>query len=145
MRLFLTTVAAAVASFVVGIGVMLASAALEPCRSDLAGCGMVSAYQALIIPVEVVVVAVANVISALRRQRELALRRCFLTLMLVPVCLLVLVIASDLSSGRQTQMADVLASLQGTLPFWAIVLVQWLLFRRLLAGQDVAREQQQAG
>jgi hypothetical protein len=103
---------------------------------------MVSAYQALIIPVEVLVVAGANVISALRRQRELALRRSFLTLMLVPVCLLVLVIVSNLSSGRQTQMADVLASLQGTLPFWAIVLVQWLLFRGILARQDRAREAQ---
>jgi hypothetical protein len=121
---------------------MLASAALEPCRSDFAGCGVVSAYQALIIPVEVLVVAGANVISALRRQRELALRRCFLTLMLVPVCLLVLVIASNLSSGRQTQMADVLASLQGTLPFWTIVLVQWLLFRGILAGQNRTQEAQ---
>jgi hypothetical protein len=102
---------------------------------------MASAYQALIIPVEVLVVAVANVISALRRQRELALRRCFLTLMLVPICLLVLGFASDLSSGRQTQMADVLGLLQGTLPFWAIVLVQWLLFRSILVARD-AREKQ---
>lgn len=121
---------------------MLAGAALEPCSRDLTGCGIVSAYQALIIPVEVLVVAVANVVSALRRQRELALWRCFLTLMLVPVCLLVLVIASDLSSGRQTEMADVLASLQGTLPFWAIVLVQWLLFRGILVRRDIAREAQ---
>ena len=142
MRLFLTTIAAAVASFVVGFGVMLASAALEPCRSDLAGCGTVSAYQALIIPVEVLVVTVANVISALRRQRELALRRSFLTLMLVPICLLVLAVASDLSGGRQTQMADVLASLEGTLPFWTIVFVQWLLFRGILAGQVRAQEAQ---
>jgi hypothetical protein len=119
---------------------MLASAALEPCPSDLAGCGVVNAYQALIIPVEVLAVAVANVISALRRQRELALWRCFLTLMLVPICLLVLVIASDLSNGRQTPMADVLASLQGTLPYWAIVLVQWLLFRGILTRQETVRQ-----
>lgn len=96
---------------------------------------MASAYQALIIPVEVLVVAVANVISALRRQRELALRRCFLTLMLVPVCLLVVGVGSDLSSGRQTQMADVLGLLQGTLPFWAIVFVQWLIFHGILGAQ----------
>jgi membrane protease YdiL (CAAX protease family) len=140
VRLFLTTVAAVVASFVIGLGVMLAGAALESCPGDLAGCGVVSALQALIIPVEVLIVAVANVISALRRQRELAFWRCFLTLMLVPVCLLVLAVASDFSSGRQTEMADVLASLQGTLPFWTIVLVQWLMFRSLLARQDRAQE-----
>ncbi|WP_424631226.1 hypothetical protein [Bradyrhizobium sp. SYSU BS000235] len=141
MRLFLTALAAVVASLFVGLGVMLAGAALEPCGSDLPGCEVVTAFQALIIPVEVLIVAVANVISALRRQRELALWRCFLTLMLVPVCLLVLAIVSDLSSGRQTQMADVLASLQGTLPFWTIVLVQWLLFRGILAGQASAKAQ----
>lgn len=138
MRLFLTTVAAVVASLVVGLGVMLAGAALEPCGRDLPGCGIVTAVQAMIVPAEVLVVAVANVISALRRQRELALRRCFLTLMLVPVCLLVLSIASDLSGGHPIQIADVLASLQGTLPFWAIVLVQWLLFRGILAGRAEA-------
>ncbi len=120
---------------------MLASSALVSCRSDPAGCGLSSAYQTLIIPAEVVFVAVVNIISALRRQREQALRRSFLTLVLVPICLVVLGITSDIYSGRQTQLADMLELLQFALPFWAIALVQWLLFRSILAGRDAAREE----
>lgn len=120
---------------------MLASSTLIPCRSDPAGCGLSSAYQALIIPVEVVFVAGVNVVSALRRQRELALKRGFLTLMLVPICLMVLGLASDLYGGRRTQSADVLELLQFALLFWTITLVQWLLFRNILAERGAVQDE----
>ena len=129
MRTFLQFVIAVVASFIIGVGAMLASASLVPCRSDKAGCGLGSAYQAFLVPIETVAVAIAMGLALLSARRLNAIRRAALTLVLAPFFVLVLGLASDLYQGRSTQLADILNLLQTALPFCSIVLVQWLLLR----------------
>lgn len=129
MKLFGVILVAGLLSLIVGFGIMLASEGLAPCRSDKAGCGLSSAYQVFLVPVETVVVAIVMGLALLSARRLNAIRRMALTLILVPVFMLVLGLASDFYQGRSTQLADILSLVQTALPFCSIVLVQWLLLR----------------
>lgn len=129
MRLFLAIVIAILVSAIAGALATVAGSALISCRSDAAGCGMGDAYRILFVPAEVIVVVIVLAISAIGRNRERALRMTMKVLILVPVFLVSFGIISDLSSGRATRADDVIEALQLAVPFWIVVLVQWVILR----------------
>ncbi len=129
MRLALTAFLVLTISLVLGFGVMLAAGVIFTCRSDPAGCGLAQAYQTLFVLIEVVAVLLLFALSSIGKNRERIIRRTMLTLVLVPVILLFLGLASDISSGRSTKSGDIIEVLQLALPFWTIIVAQWWMIR----------------
>lgn len=129
MRLVLAIVIAILVSAIAGALATVVGSALIACRSDAAGCGMGGAYRILFVPVEAIAVVIVLTISAVGQNRERALRMTMKVLMLVPVLLVSFGILSDLSSGRATRADDVIEALQLAVPFWIVVLVQWVILR----------------
>lgn len=138
MRLFFTILLAGAISFFVGFGVTYATSALIACRSDAAGCGLGDAYRLLLVPVYVMVAMIAFGIAAAGKPRERPLLLTMLTLVLVAVFLVMFAVASDMQSGRATQIADVLEAFQLAITYWTVVVVQWLLIRAYVRKRDAA-------
>lgn len=136
MRLFGVILLAGLLSAVAAFAVTVAGIQIFACRSDAAGCGMAMAYQVLIVPVYAIVAMVAFGIAFTNRLLAIAVTAA--ALVCLTVLLFVFGLASDVSSGRQTQASDVADLLQLLVPFWAAVAVQWFVIRfylqRRLAG-----------
>jgi hypothetical protein len=117
--------AAALAATIVGLQVFI-------CRSDPAGCGMAMAYQVLLVPVYAIAAVIAFGIAMAFANRLRAITVTAFILVGLTVLLFVFGIASDASSGRQTNLSDVVELLQVLIPFWVTVAVQWFAIRFFL-------------
>jgi hypothetical protein len=127
---------AGLVSAAIAFGVTLAAIQLVKCRSDAAGCGMATAFQVLFVPVYAIVMMIASLIAMAFRNRLRALGVAALILVGATLMLFVVGLASDASSGRQTQAADIIELLQLLVPFWATIGVQWFVIRAWLNRQS---------
>lgn len=129
MKLFGVIVLAAILSCFAGLLVTIALNTVIPCSSDPAGCGMAQAYSIFAIPIEAVLVTVVLAIAVLFRNRLRAITIAAVALVALAWSMIVIGLASDMTSGRVTRFADVLEASQLILPFCAVVAAQWLLLR----------------
>ena len=139
MRLFVIILLAGLLSLFAGLAVTIAGSALIPCRSDPAGCGMGEAYRVFIVPLYIVIGMIAFGISAPGKNRGRALRMTMKVLILIPVFLIAFGLAADLVEGKMPRSADVLEALQLAMPFWAVVVTQWLVVRGFLRRRELER------
>jgi hypothetical protein len=100
---------------------------------------MGEAYRVFILPLCVVIGMIAFGVSAPGNSRERAVRMTMKVLMLVPVFLIAFGLAADFVEGKMPRSADVLEALQLAVPFWAVVVTQWLVVRGFLRRRELER------